>query len=83
MKKIILLSFIFLIGCDYTIQKRKITSGVITDLIEVNEYVTSDRPLSHYVKIYNEGQYRLIRITEKEYHVLKCGMFINAEKKFQ
>jgi hypothetical protein len=83
MKKIIILLFIFLIGCDYSIQKRKITSGVITELIQEYDYINSGQPFTYYVKIYNEGQYRLIHITEKEYHVLKCGMFINAENKFQ
>jgi len=83
MKKIIPILFIFILGCNYSIQKRKITSGVITDLIQEYDYINTGMPFTHYAKIYNEGQYRLIRITEKEYHVLKCGMFINAENKFQ
>ena len=87
MKKIIIIILCLFFASCSTLDK-KITSGIIIDIIIVDERSQLDIKnkcmcMSYYVIIHNGKTQRKIKITGADYDKLKIGMYIDFSSRFE
>jgi len=87
MKKIIIILLCLFFPACSTLDK-KITSGIIIDIMIVDERSKIDIEnkctcMSYYVVIHNGETQRRIKITGTDYDKLKIGMYVNFRSRFE